>query len=387
MSAPKKTTSAKVSEPPAPGASIENEKTALALKEIFNPERFSHVAEELSLVYPQFKPKPFMASALENLDALSLMERLRRLTDCLRAALPEDYEKALDILMKLAPKLNHSFVTLALSDFVSQHGQGHFEISMSALKFFTPFGSAEFGVREFIRRQPQKTLKIMQEWSTDADAHVRRLASEGSRPRLPWGTRLTAIVSEPELTAQILDNLRGDASLYVKKSVANHLNDIAKDHPDYVMSVIEKWPKENPHTEWIARHALRVLIKKGDRRALSIIGAGEKAAVRVRAFAVAPRAIRLGETISITVNLASIDVKSQKLVIDYRVHYVRKSGQTALKVFKMKELILAPKEGVTITRDRLIKNFSTRQHHAGRHEIELLINGEALGRVFFDLTT
>jgi 3-methyladenine DNA glycosylase AlkC len=225
----------------------------------------------------------------------------------------------------------------------------------------------------------------MIEWSRDESEHVRRLASEGCRPRLPWSFRLEALVADPSPAAPILEQLRNDPSLYVRKSVGNHLNDIAKDHPGWVMDRLESWPLDQRHTAWIAKRALRTLIKQGNRRALAIIGAGAKPKVLIHDLSLTPRKITLGSRTTLAFRLESRATKSQRLVVDYIVHYVKKSGATAAKVFKLKELTLAPGASVVFTRALHIRDFTTRVHHPGRHEVEIAVNGEKLARVFFEL--
>jgi 3-methyladenine DNA glycosylase AlkC len=358
---------------------------APALKEIFNRERLRHIAEQTLAVYPAFDSKAFMARAAKDLEGLSLMQRLNRVSQSLHAGLPQDYPAALDILFQLAPRLNSGFVTLILPEYVALYGQHDFQRSMQALKLFTAFGSSEFAVRHFLRNDLNQGLALMHAWSLDDDPHVRRLASEGCRPRLPWSFRLEKLVADPSPVLEILDNLKADDSLYVRKSVANHLNDITKDNPDWVLDQIEAWPLDNPHTAWIACHALRSLIKKGDPRALTIMGAGEKAQVRIDGLSVTPNAIHLGERISLSFTLTSTADTHQRLIIDYAIHYVKKSGGTSAKVFKLKTLELAAGQSVTITREQQIRNFTTRVHYAGRHEVDVLINGQCLGRSVFDL--
>ena len=265
---------------------------------------------------------------------------------------------------------------LALPDFVGRHGTEDFDFSMQALRFFTAFGSSEFGVREFLRRDPERALAIMESWSREGDEHVRRLASEGSRPRLPWSFRLEAIVKDPSLTASILESLKADPSLYVRRSVANHLNDVTKDHPDYVFARLATWPLEDPHTAWIAKRALRTLIKKGDRRALAVIGAPDEAKVQVTGFVVKPRSLKLGERLDLSFTLKSKSGKPQRLVVDYIVHYVKKSGAAAPKVFKLKELTLEPGASIRIARSQVVKDFTTRVHYPGLHAVEIVANGK-----------
>ncbi|HEV7401463.1 MAG TPA: DNA alkylation repair protein [Chthoniobacteraceae bacterium] len=363
-----------------------SESPAPALKEIFAAETYRQIAREMTAIYPTFNAARFQALSLAGLDELSLMQRLRRMTESLHATLPASFRKALGLLRKLAPRIERSFVTLALSDYVGQYGQDQFDVSMEALKYFTAFGSSEFAVREFLRRDLPRALAIMTEWSRDENEHVRRLASEGSRPRLPWSFRLEALVTDPSPAAPILEQLRNDPSLDVRKSVANHLNDIAKDHPAWVMDRLESWPLDQPHTAWIAKRALRTLIKQGDRRALAIIGAGAKPNVLLHDLSLTPRKIKLGSCTTLAFRLESRAAKSQRLVVDYIVHYVKKSGAIAAKVFKLKELTLAPGASIAFSRALHIRDFTTRVHHPGRHEVEIAVNGEKLARAFFELT-
>ncbi len=362
------------------------EEQAPALKDIFDKARFRHIAEEMGKIHPGFDTKKFLKLSLHDLESLNLMQRLRRMTESLHATLPFPYRKNLELLKQLAPRINRGFVTLILPDYVGLYGLEDFDASMEALKFFTTFGSSEFAVREFIRRDVKRSLAVMEGWSSDDDEHVRRLASEGSRPRLPWSFRLEELRKNPELARPILENLRSDPSLYVRKSVANHLNDITKDHPEWVLARVKQWPMENAHTAWIVKRALRTLIKKGDPGALTVIGAGEKPLVTLDSFAVAPQKIRLGEVCTLSLSFHSGAKKSQRLVVDYVVHYVKKAGNSSGKVFKWKELTLAPKETVLLMRKQTIRNFTTRVHHSGKHMVDVMINGVKVASSHFDLT-
>lgn len=358
---------------------------APALKEMFNEARYRRISKAVSAVYPAFDSKAFLKFTREDLETRNLLQRLRRTSEGLHATLPSDFRKAVAILRDVAPELDSGFTTLFLPDFVGLYGREDFTTSLEALKFFTAFGSSEFAIREFLKLDLHRTLKVMEKWSRDPSEDVRRLASEGSRPRLPWSFRLNELVADPSPNAPILENLKADPSLYVRKSVANHLNDITKDHPDWVLTRLESWPLENPHTRWIARHALRTLIKKGDRAALTLMGAGEKALVTLKDFLISPERLKLGESVTIRFLLDSTAKKPQKLVVDYAVHYIKKSGATSAKVFKLKELTLEPGQSVTLSRRQNIKNFTTRKHHAGRHQVDILINGDLLAQGAFHL--
>ena len=358
---------------------------APALKEIFNADRLKHIATEMTAVYPAFNAKAFLKLANDGLGELSIMQRMARVSECLHTVLPLNYEESLEVLRALAPRLNSGFVSISLPHYVATYGGHAFEQSMEALKYFTSFGSSEFAIRYFLRSDIERSLAIMHEWSLDENEHVRRLASEGSRPRLPWSFRLEQIQADPTLAAVILDNLKADNSLYVRKSVANHLNDITKDHPEWVLDLIEGWSLDNKHTAWIAKHALRSLIKQGNQRALAIIGAGGKPEVEIIDVKVQPAVIRLGEKITLSFAVKSTVQDSQRLVIDYAIDYVKANGSTSAKVFKLKALTLPGKATETIARSQQIKELTTRKHYVGKHAVHVLVNGERLASTSFEI--
>jgi len=358
---------------------------APSLKDWFDEARYRTLAGQLASLHPRFDRKSFLRLALDGLEERSLMQRLRRTSEATREALPLGYRESLEVLRELAPKIDHGFVTLVLPDFVSLYGHDDFDASMDALKFFTPFGSSEFAIREFLKRDLSRTLRVMHGWSEDPNEHVRRLASEGSRPRLPWSFRLTELVADPSPALPILENLKADPSLYVRKSVANHLNDIAKDHPDTTLDVLQSWDRAHPHTAWIAKRALRTLIKEGHAGALTLLGAGEAAKVSVDSFRVTPKRVALGGEVRLSLDLTSTSRKSQRLLVDYVVHYVKQSGGSSEKVFKWKELELGPGETVSLEKRQTIRDFTTRKHYPGNHRVEVQVNGARLAEGKFGL--
>lgn len=359
---------------------------APALKEIFNAERLQHIASEMSAVYPAFKAKAFLKHAQDGLAELSVMQRMARVSESLHAVLPLDYEDSLEVLFELAPRLNSGFVSMCLPHYVASYGGHAFDTSMDALKYFTTFGSSEFAIRHFLRSDLERSLERMHDWTRDENHHVRRLASEGSRPRLPWSFRLEAVQADPQLAAGILDRLKADESLYVRKSVANHLNDVTKEHPEWVLDTIEGWSLENKHTAWIAKHALRSLIKQGDVRALTVIGAGAKAEVELLDVRVEPAVVRLGEAITLSFVVKSTVAHEQRLVIDYAIDYVKANGGVSRKVFKLKTVELAGFGSVVVGRRQVIKDFTTRKHYKGRHLVYIIINGERVANTEFEIT-
>jgi 3-methyladenine DNA glycosylase AlkC len=371
---------------PLPSATAQD---ASALKHIFDRARLQAIAGHALEVCPAFDRKRFLEICHDGLDQLSLMQRLHRVAGALHAALPGDLRADIATLRLLAPRMGRGFATLALCDYVAQYGLDDPAASLPALEFLTGFGSAEFAIRAFLRQDLPGTLAVMRRWASDPDEHVRRLASEGCRPRLPWASRIPALLADPGPVLPLLESLRSDPSLYVRKSVANHLNDIAKDHPGRVMSLLESWPlADDPHAAWIARQALRTLVKGGDKRALAILGAGAVAQVEVPDFSVTPAVLRLGDTLQVSVTLRSTSAAPsppQRLVVDYTVHYVKAAGHSSAKVFKLKTLDLPAGASVTLQRRQVVRDFTTRVHHPGRHRVEVTVNGDVAAQGWFDL--
>lgn len=361
-----------------------SESAPAAFKEWFNAARYRALADQLRAIEPRFHHARFLQLTLDGLAGRSLMQRMNQAAIAAETALPGSFPDKLAVLRALAPKIEHGFVTIFLPDFVARFGLDHADASLDALRFFTRFGSSEFGIRPFIERDPRHTLAVMLSWAREGDEHERRLASEGCRPRLPWGRRLPALVRDPAPLRPILETLKADPALYVRKSVANNLNDVAKDHPDWMLDLLEAWDLEHPHTAWIAKRAARTLIKRGHPRALKLFGIG--AAPKVCAtLAVTPRRITLGESITLAVALESTNGRAQKLAVDYVVHYVKARGTTSAKVFKWTELTLAAGETIELTKRQTIRDFTTRRHHAGRHRIELQVNGRIVAEAAFAL--
>ncbi|MBI5693645.1 MAG: DNA alkylation repair protein [Verrucomicrobia bacterium] len=356
---------------------------AEALKHWFDRARFEALADLFAAASRGFDRRLFLARATDGLEPLALLARMRRGTEALRAALPGDYVATLPVLRAVAPRIGHSFVGMLLPDYVGLYGREHPRESLEALRYLTRYSSGEFAVREFLRRDLEGTLAVMTRWAEDEDEHVRRLASEGCRPRLPWSFRLEALVADPAPVAPILDRLQADPSLYVRKSVANHLNDISKDHPEWMLTRLRGWGLEDPRTAWIAKRAARTLIKAGHPAALALFRFGAKPAVRMGALTLAKRRLRLGEALEFSFPMTSTSARSQRLVVDYVVHYVKRSGGRTPKVFKLAEVELAPRAQVMLRKRQVIRDFSTRKHHAGRHRVEVQINGSVLAGAEF----
>ena len=279
------------------------------------------MAGHLSRVAPGFDGEGFIAHATHGLDALELKQRSTRITDALETFLPDDFSAATDILLaSLAPDTGFAigdmdagvtehgilgWPVLPLADYVARHGQDHIGHSLDVLKQMTTRASSEFAIRPFLHHHPQTTLNALETWTGDENEHVRRLVSEGTRPRLPWGMRLTRFVADPAPVLDLLHRLRDDPSEYVRRSVANNLNDIAKDHPDRVADIAKAWIKDaTVERNRLVRHALRSLIKSGHPGALKALGYGPPK-VELRHFAVTTPEVTLGGALEFEVGIAS----------------------------------------------------------------------------------
>ena len=358
---------------------------AEALKEMFNKKFYEQFAFEFNKVDKNFHPEKFVKEVTKGIEQLSLNQRMRNTSIVLKKQLPSDYKKSIELLFETIPNLKNNYTSLVFPDFVGLYGHDDFDLSMEALKYFTQFGSSEFAVREFLIRDFNKTIKEMNKWADDKNYHVRRLSSEGSRPRLPWSFKLDEVIKNPKITQSILEKLRSDDELYVRKSVANHLNDISKDNTKWMLNLLTTWDKTNVNTQWIIKHASRTLIKKGNLKSLSLFNFEKNVKINIDNFKLNKSKIKLGEDLQFELDIISKKSKSQKLVIDFAVHYIKKSGELSPKVFKLKELELQANQSIHIIKKHRFQNFTTRKHYSGKHFIEILVNGKPIQKKQFEL--
>lgn len=336
-----------------------------------------------------FQVDSFISDAVEGLEALELKDRVRLVASSLRRHLDPDYEIALDHILRSLPEeavesdeSGNGFSTWAFCQFVETYGLDHVEKSVSAMYELTKRFSCEFAIRPYITADPERLLKVLNEWACDENVHVRRLVSEGTRPRLPWGMRLKLFVEDPEPVIELLELLKDDPSEYVRRSVANSLNDIAKDHPDHVVQLAKMWMRDaSTERERLVKHALRSLIKAGHAEALELLGFGEPH-VSV-SFGLNNREIQLGESIGMQAELHC--EADQSLLIDYSVHHMKANGKLSPKVFKWTTRNVKAGQTLSLKRQHALKEVTTRRHYAGLHKIELLINGQSFGMREFEL--
>lgn len=352
---------------------------------MFNKEFYEELATQFARVHKSFNKRGFVADVTCGFEELSLNQRMRNTSVILHEYLPANYDRAIAIMKEVIPHTRRTYTNLLFPDFVGLYGKQDFDGSMDALKYFTKFGSSEFAVREFLKLDFNSAIKIMYRWAEDKDHHVRRLASEGSRPRLPWSFKLDEVIKNPEITQPILEKLKQDNELYVRKSVANHLNDISKENSEYMLKLLNSWDRTHPHTAWIVKHASRTLIKKGHPGSLSVFGFTKNVKVAVQNLKLHKTKIKLGEKLTFRFDVLSLGKGDQKLVIDYLIHYRKKDGGRLPKVFKLKELDLKEREQISISKTQLFKDFTTRKHYKGKHLLELQVNGKKLAALEFVL--
>ncbi len=364
-----------------------------ALKDQIDMELVGQMAGRITKIYPDFAHDDFNKAVDAGLHDLELKPRFGLIADKLHLFLPDDYPQAVQILVDILDDTQHDFEhiedvgfrLLSIPTFVEQYGVDHFDASINAMYIITRYTSCEFAIRPFIMQYPEQAMEVLHQWVLDDNEHVRRLASEGTRPRLPWAPQLPEFIKDPSPTINLLQPLKDDPSLYVRRSVANHLNDITKDHPERVLDTLEAWQDHaSEGTLWLINHALRTLVKKGDKRALSLLGYGS-ADVELQDFTVSPQQLQFGDSLNIQFSLKSNSDRSQNLMIDYIMHFVKANGKTAPKVFKLKKTQLDAATTLHIEKSHSIRPISTRKYYAGTNRVEIQVNGTVIGETTFDL--
>lgn len=354
----------------------------------------SHVGQH----HAGFDRLGFEADILEELDSLELKQRAALIARHLDHHLPRELPARFAILQAMLHPMTEvafdrgsdeqgirGWGMMPLGMVVAASGLDDFEASFVLLKEMTKRATAEFDVRPFLARDQDQALAIMAPWVKDESVHVRRLVSEGTRPRLPWGMRLHALVADPAPTLPLLEALKDDPEDYVRRSVANHLNDIAKDHPELVADIAKRWLKgADRNREKLVRHACRSLIKQGHTETLEAFGLNPPE-IRVEGPQVLTSEVAYGDAVGFNIELVSTSSKTQDLVIDYLIHFRKANGTLAPKVFKWTKLTLAPGERLALSRSHAIRPITTRVYYGGKQAVSLRINGQDFGFSEFEL--
>ncbi|MFT7615474.1 MAG: 3-methyladenine DNA glycosylase AlkC [Candidatus Woesearchaeota archaeon] len=355
-----------------------------SLKDQLLPESaVQYLASIIKRQYSDFNSNAFQEETLVGYSELELKARMAHICNSLIRHLPSNYEESVQILLDSCEKENKDsdFVFGAYCEFIQKQGctKEHLTVSLATLGTLTSWFSAEFAIRDFINTFPDEVLAQMIAWSKDSDVHKRRLASEGTRPKLPWGI---AIGTDYRLVRPILDQLHDDKDRYVVRSVANHLNDISKSDPDFVLQCLKDWGMTA--TDYLTTHSLRTAIKQGHVGALAFIGYKQHPKVELRQFCIQTPKVRMGNEL-----IFSFDVVAQQdedILIDYVITYATKTTKTSKKVFKLSQIKMKKDERKSFVKKQLFRLMSTKSLYPGKHTIEIQINGSILGSKSFEIT-
>jgi 3-methyladenine DNA glycosylase AlkC len=356
---------------------------AAPLKDSFGRGVIQRLSSEIAMAYAAFDTRAFERDAVRGFDALELLDRGRHLGTVLHRHLPDRFSDAVDVLLATLPASRESasgmssFFYLPHTEFVRAHGLPHFEDSMRALHALTQVFTGEFAMRPFLADHTEVTLARLETWVTDPSEHVRRVVSESTRPRLPWAPRLRGFQKDPSPVLRLLTALRDDPSLYVRRSVANNLNDIGKDHPALLVATAAEWMTDaSAERRWIVQHALRSSVKKGDAAALAVLGFASTSRLTVIESTFVPARPRMGTKVVATVILRKSSPAAQRAIVDLRVHFVKATG-VGIKVFKLASVDVAPRASIELRKTISLENLTTRRHYPGDHNVDIQINGVA----------
>ena len=301
--------------------------------------------------------------------------------------LPKDYKKAIHIIDKVI--LNYAIsldgFVIFFPAFVELYGQdnANWDVSMAALARYTQYASAEFAARSFIVNDEERMMAQMNVWAKDDNEHVRRLASEGCRPRLPWGQALPGFQKDPSPVLCILEQLKADPSPYVRKSVANNLNDISKTHPERVEKIARDWYGKDVRTDWIVKHGCRTLLKKGNRNVLGILGFADASCVKVDQFSLGAVFVSIGQDMSFSFKVEA--KKATRVRLEYGIDYVKANGKRNRKLFRISEFTFKDNGKKAYTKTHSFADTSTRKHYPGIHSVTLIVNGTERGTLNFEV--
>jgi len=371
-------------------------KEKFLFKDVFNEQLVRKMGANICKAYPEFDEEAFVSETFTEFTGLSLTERSQLIRKNLYKYLPKAYTLAIDIILSsfgeelIGDELSgfDGFYYMPFGNYISTYGFAleHYETSMNALYELTKRFTAEGAIRPFIRKYPEQTFKLLRRWVKDDNVHVRRLVSEGTRPKLPWASPLKEFQKDPSPVLDLLEKLKEDDELYVRRSVANSLNDIAKDHPDLVVKTLKSWSAiKNRKTQWIISHASRTLQKHGHPEVLKLLGYSTAVEIEINTFKLESDYVRMGEELGFSFEIQSKSKDAQKLMIDFVVYYMKANGKLASKVFKLTKKLLKAGEKVKVQKRISFKPISTRKYYTGAHAVQIQINGSLYDRLEFRL--
>ena len=348
---------------------------AKRLKDIYTKSYLNHLGQAIKKYYPAFSVSHFYKLVTEgNWKSLELKGRIRKISSIMGKKLPQNYKEALCIVIQASREGFNGYEAGFFPDFVEVHGlhPRDEKESLRALKIMTQYSSSEFAFRPFLIRDLKTHMNTLAKWSQNSNYHIRRLSSECCRPRLPWAKHLTSLQKNPQLIWPILENLKTDESLYVRRSVANNLNDISKDHPQRVIEKAKKWMGHHPHTDWIVKHGLRTLLKQGNKQALKICGYSYSRSLSLKKLSLQESQIFIGQRLKFQGQVKTS--RPTLLRLEYALYFLRQRGSYTRKVFKISEKKV-PRGVHTLKGQHSFKLINTRKYYPGPHKVALIING------------
>jgi 3-methyladenine DNA glycosylase AlkC len=355
------------------------------LKNYYNLELIEKLAKIIAVYYQSFNQLNFVSNVFNNdWKKKELKQRMRHIANCLNEAIPMSYNKQIDILKNTAPHFS-GFLAMVFPDFVEVYGLNDFDVSMDALTHFTQYSSSEFAVRPFIIKYPSQMINQHLTWSKHKNYHVRRLASEGVRPRLPWAMALPMFKKDATPIIPILNNLITDEHEYVRRSVANCINDISKDNPQIVLEIINKWQNKSAEIDWILKHASRGLLKKGNSDILNSFGLNDQIKTKLDFLQIDKNKIPIGGALLFKFGITLLEKQDTKVRIEYKVYYAKANGKQSPKIFQIGTYTLKPNEVFEVNKKQLFANLTTRKHYVGLHKISIVVNGKEMGNIEFEL--
>ncbi len=362
------------------------------LKNIYTQDLIQGYGRIVKQVWPSFQEKAFSKKVFNHeWEGLELKERMRHISSQINNTFPSGFEPASRIIVQTVDHLIHqhgskmTFEYGFLADFIERFGLEYPDTSIPALEKITQWTSAEFAVRPFLLRYPDRMYVQMLQWSQHESPYVRRLSSEGFRPRLPWGQGIPILKKDPSPILPILECLKNDPAETVRRSVANNLNDIAKDHPALVLQTIKSWKGISNDTDWIIKHASRGMLKKGDERALKLFGFDPAISTVVVENLKCGKSVAIDDLLNFSFDIMNQGKKPVKARIEYAIDYLTSTGKKSAKVFQIREKIMQPDTQETISRFQRFANLTTRKHFPGHHKLSILLNGKEVASASFQV--
>lgn len=361
------------------------------LKDLYSPEFYDKLSNPLKKTLSSFDKKQFIKSIFTpSFESFELKARMAHTAHVLHQFLPKDFDTSAPLLVELIEQIKASGMKqvglecMFIPEYIYLYGIDHYKSSVLAMENITQFTSCEFAIRPFILKYEDKMIPQMLRWSKHQNLHVRRLSTEGCRPRLPWAMALPSLKKDPTPILPILENLKQDSSEYVRRSVANNLNDISKDHPDTVLKIAKQWKGLGVETDAIIKHGFRTLLKSGHPKVLAYYQLTNDH-FKLNGFAISTPKVRIGEYVSFECDIQNTSNKTQIARLEYAMYYLKKNGMLAKKVFKISERSLLSKETIHILRKQSFKLITTRVFYPGEHGIAMIINGKESEMLKFKL--